>query len=82
MGAVINGAIGEVRKNLAEYILNCSTNELMTVLTALESDNEIPNFFSCETCTKHFGKCTLFTKCDCAERLEKYEKMTTTQNFE
>lgn len=47
-----------IRRDIAEFVLNCSTDELFAVLCALESDDTIPEFFSCDKCKELFGECT------------------------
>lgn len=74
---------GRVRRELAEYILNCSYKDLSRFICALETDNSIPNPFSCDVCKNAFGNCLCddnSTKC-CETRLEQYDNLSYTQTL-
>lgn len=62
----------DLRREIAEYILNCSMEQLVQVLRALETENNIPKFFSCERCINIFGGCG---EKNCESRILKYEEM-------
>lgn len=64
-----------LRREIAEYILNCSDDELLKVLCNLEMDNTIPEFFSCEKCKELFGVCPESGTEICKNRILRYEEM-------
>lgn len=64
-----------LRREIAEYILNCSDDELLDVLYALEKDSISPKFFSCEKCKELFGHCDKSGVELCKSRILKYEEM-------
>lgn len=66
----------DLRREIAEYVLNCSMNELVGILSAFEEDDELPTFFGCKQCRKMFGEC-LDDEVSlelCKERILKYEE--------
>lgn len=65
----------DLRREIAEYVLNCSEDELFNVICALETDNTIPKFFSCEKCKELFGSCPNTSTKVCKSRILKYEEM-------
>lgn len=76
----------DLRREIAEYVLNCSDNELFNVICALDGDDTVPKFFSCEKCTELFGKCSeellnedmdieVYGIEECIGRIHKYEEM-------
>ncbi len=69
-----------LRREIAEYILSCSMDELLAVVCSLETDPCIPNFFGCDKCKKMFGECPLeiddgATLEVCKGRISQYEEM-------
>lgn len=70
----------DLRREIAEYILSCSMDELLAVVCALETDTDIPIFFECDKCKKMFGACPLelddgATLEVCKSRILQYEEM-------
>lgn len=67
----------DLRREIAEYILNCSTNNLIGILSAFENDDALPTFFGCKQCEEMFGECldNDVSLEVCKERILKYEEM-------
>lgn len=64
-----------LRREIAEYILNCSDDELFNAICTLEMGDTIPKFFSCERCKELFGVCPESGTEVCKSRILKYEEM-------
>lgn len=69
-----------LRREIAEYILNCSDDELLEVISTLEMASSIPYFFSCEKCQELFGECDESSLSGaitggCIDKIHKYEEM-------
>ncbi len=66
----------DLRREIAEYVLNCSDDELFNVIYTLEKGKTIPKFFSCEKCEDLFGNCPEGGGTEvCKSRIHKYEEM-------
>lgn len=66
----------DLRREIAEYVLNCSDDELFNVIYTLEKCKKIPKFFSCEKCEDLFGNCPEGGGTEiCKGRILKYEEM-------
>jgi len=46
-----------LRREIAEWVLNSSLDELLDLLVALDGAKGIPEFFSCEQCKRLFNLC-------------------------
>lgn len=67
----------DLRREIAEYVLNCSIDELVGILSAFEEDDKLPTFFGCKQCKEMFGDCLSESSLtdSCKERILKYEEM-------
>lgn len=66
----------DLRREIAEYVLNCSDDELFNVICTLERDRTIPKFFSCEKCEELFGNCIEKSGTElCKGIISQYEEM-------
>lgn len=48
-------SMGKIRKELAEYILNCSDDELYDLCSIIPEKIESITMWSCEECQKNFN---------------------------
>ncbi len=70
-----------LRREIAEYVLSCTDQDLLSIICALEEHTEIPSFFSCEKCRRLFGKCEPERNHypnECLSKIYKYEEMRDT----
>lgn len=66
----------DLRREIFEYVLNCSDDELFIILCTLEMEDTIPKFFSCGNCKELFGDCPEGNGTEvCKSRILKYEEM-------
>lgn len=65
-----------LRREIADFVLNSSIDELLTLLCAMELENRLPNFFGCDRCKELFGDCPEdCTTEPCKDRMLKYDEM-------
>ena len=65
-----------LRREIAEFVLECSMDELLALVCAIETEPKLPKFFGCDKCKSLFGECpNELTTEPCKNRILKYEEM-------